>query len=207
MNFKTAIRQITDNFCNAFYAKYLKGQWGYGAVGYKTVDEHIASMRKTLADWQDNYDCTNSLCAQSKIAELSIPCPCCPAGYYLLADEDGFVCTDTPGSAAGRTVPPEFCVANTTACCPNNFTYTPYPFWMITSSGVEMHNGGCVEFNQPDVTPLVVSTVTCQNSSVVEYAQLGGPCILNRPLNPHGKWRGRYRCIDVNHTIINTFTR
>ena len=76
MNFKAASRQITNDFCDAYYAKYMKAQWGI-VVGFRTVNERIALMRKQLADWQESYDCTDELCARSKQYV-------CPPGYVLL---------------------------------------------------------------------------------------------------------------------------
>lgn len=66
MNFETAIDTINKDFCNLFYAKYLKGLWSM-VVGYRTVPEYIIRMRKQLADWQIANDCSNQLCTQSKL--------------------------------------------------------------------------------------------------------------------------------------------
>lgn len=76
MNFEAAIHTINKDFCDLFYAKYLQGLWKI-TVGYRTVPEYIACMRKQLADWQIANDCSDLLCVQSKAQLL----PGCPAGW------------------------------------------------------------------------------------------------------------------------------
>jgi len=80
MNFEAAIKTINKDFCNLFYAKYLKGAWSI-TVGYRTVPDYIARMRKQLADWQAANDCNDSLCAESKLQLLPTKCP--PGYVYV----------------------------------------------------------------------------------------------------------------------------
>ena len=71
MNFEDAIKTINKDYCNLFYAKYLQGLWKM-VVGYRTVPEHIAILRKELADWQISNDCSNTLCIQSRSQSITV---------------------------------------------------------------------------------------------------------------------------------------
>lgn len=80
MNFEAAINRINKDFCNLFFAKYMKGLWGI-VVGYRTVPDYLARMRKQLADWQEANDCSNELCAESN---FQLQPSGCPPGYTFI---------------------------------------------------------------------------------------------------------------------------
>lgn len=79
MNFEAAIDTINRDFCNLFLAKYLKGRWGY-SVGFNTVPEYLALMRKNIADWQ-LMNCNNTWCSM-----VSTSGSTCPPGYEFIDD-------------------------------------------------------------------------------------------------------------------------
>jgi hypothetical protein len=219
MDFGAAIEKINNDFCNLFYAKYLKGEWGY-AAGYRTVPEHIARMRKQLADWQEGYDCDNSLCTESK-GEVVFNCcrsgqkamnytvlsNCCPPPSTV-SPSDG-LCYFPGSSIPFTTIPCPYCptgytLNGTTGLCEDGSgnTASPGPAGLICT---DMNGDG--NFGPPNKQcPNLV-----QNFTVLSTAQLTPPgeCVLNAPLQAFGPgcfdrhwWPG-----NVNEILIASFTR
>lgn len=65
--YKTIEQQFTD----PFYAKYMAEQWGID-VGYNTIPGYLATMRMELVVWQQNMDCSNSLCTQALATGVTV---------------------------------------------------------------------------------------------------------------------------------------
>lgn len=98
MNFETAIRSINDDFCNVYFAEYMKEQWGI-TVGYDTIPPYLALMRKQLADWQLANDCGCSQCGTSGDQPIIV------RGYAAL-DNSGLCILNPPLLARGRRFGP-----------------------------------------------------------------------------------------------------
>jgi hypothetical protein len=68
---KPQIRDIEQQFVDLYYGKYMADQWGI-TVGYKSFPGYWVNMRLQIATWQLAMDCTNLLCAKSKIGGTSV---------------------------------------------------------------------------------------------------------------------------------------
>lgn len=221
MNFKTAARMIDTDFCNTYYAKYMKDHWGI-IVGFKTVEEYIVIMRKQLLDWQESSDCNNSLCTQSKghisftccssdsiLMDFTVRHNCCLSGY-ILNPVDGLCYL--PGSAVPLSpLPCSFCptgyktntIGNVASCVgPTGDIVIVSQFGQScvlpgNSTNVYGRSIGSPNKQCPDLV---------QNFNVISLPKISENFILNPPLNPHGK-DNQCDKINIKEVIINTFTR
>lgn len=183
MNFKAAINKINSDLCNTFYAKYMKGEWGI-RVGFNTVSAPIALMRKQLADWQEGYDCTNSLCTESKLKTT------CPENYSLVITSvypAGICCYKgcPPGTAPNPAVPDDVRPYAPNGCIPC----------------------GGASTGAYAICPELIDPTTA--SEILSYPQLaqGGECVYNPPLSAKGNCNWNRRFMDVTLLLINSFTR
>lgn len=142
MNFEAAINTINRDFCNLFLAKYLSSQWGI-VVGFNTVPEYLAVMRKTLADWQ-LASCNNEWCDM-----VSTSGSTCPAPYIFVSDPvDGDFCS-LGGCALGQSPVTDPATGITTCvdCFTSPLCFGPDPTpadLTIISYGTATPAGECV---------------------------------------------------------------
>jgi len=120
---------IDGDFTSLYFALYMKGEYGV-EVGYNTMPEYLANMRKMLCDYQvlSSLDCNNELfiasqgslvydCCSSGSTRVtaSTQTNCCPVGYIYSAF-DGLCHYVGIGSRPTESTVP-------CPCCPDGYTY------------------------------------------------------------------------------------
>jgi hypothetical protein len=115
-DFTSSKRQVINDLTSVVYKNYMRGEWGI-EVGYNTVPDWFAYMRRGQLEWLEEQDCSDSL---NTIAINQLLPTICPLCFSLKVTNSGAVfCYRPPnacglGLAAAETLPTALVVLTTT---------------------------------------------------------------------------------------------